>query len=50
MLRELGSGGGEIKLRQWGRGRHSCLPGEICGIVNATQGAQEVSAKGRGVN
>lgn len=26
------------------------LVGEICGMVNATQGAREVGAKGEGVN
>lgn len=49
MMGELGSGREEIKLRQWRRGRHSCLAVDICERVNAAQGAPEVTAGG-GVN
>lgn len=46
MMGELGSGREEIKLRQWRRGRHSCLAVEICERVNSAQGAPEVTAGG----
>lgn len=48
MMRESSSGRDKIKLRQWRRGRHSCVAVEIRERMNSAQGTLEVTPGGGG--
>lgn len=47
-MRESSSGRDKIKLRQWRRGRHSCVAVEIRERMNSAQGTLEVTPGGAG--